>query len=266
METDWVPEGVDIEKPTVARVYDYLLGGSHNFTADRELANALAATVPEVAVHARANRAFMHRAVRYLAGVGIRQFLDLGSGIPTVGNVHEIAQKAAPDARVVYVDIDPVAVAHSRRILAGNDQVTVVQQDLRRPDRILADDSVRTVLDLREPVAVLAVSVLHAISDEDDPAGIVARFRDAVVPGSYLVVSHGAKGGRPEEQHVAGLAKRASTSLNWRTAAEIEALFDGFELVPPGLVWAPLWHPDSPDQVPEHAERFAIMAGVGRKR
>lgn len=266
MESDWVPEGVDVEKPTVARVYDYLLGGSHNFAADRELARALTATVPDVAVHARANRAFLNRAVRYLVGVGVRQFLDLGSGIPTLGNVHEIAQKAAPEARVVYVDIDPVAVAHSRRILAGNDRATVVQQDLRRPDRILADDSVRTVLDLREPVAVLAVSVLHAISDADDPPGIVARLRDAMAPGSYVVIAHGAKGGRPEEQRVVELSKRASTAMNWRAVADIEALFDGFELVPPGLVWAPLWHPDAADQVPDHPERFAIMVGVGRKR
>jgi hypothetical protein len=267
MEPEWVPEGVDVEKPTAARIYDYLLGGFHNFAADREVARAAIAAVPDVAVQAQANRAFLHRAVRYLVEVGIRQFLDLGSGIPTLGNVHEIAQEASPDARVVYVDIDPVAVAHSRHILVGNDRATVVQEDLRRPEQILADDSVRTVLDLREPVAVLAVAVLHAISDADDPCGITARFRDAIAPGSYLVIAHGAKSSRPEDaERLVELSKRTPTPLTLRTAAEIESLFDGFELVPPGLVWAPLWRPESPHQVPEHPERSANLVGVGRKR
>src|SRR5690348_3004214 len=177
---DWAPEGVQVDRPSAARIYDYLLGGSHNFAADRAVAEQAIAAIPDLVTQARGNRAFMNRAVRFLLGQGVRQFLDLGSGIPTVGNVHELARRTAPDARVVYVDLDPVAVAHSRHVLSGIDEVVAVQADMRRPAEILADERVRAVLDFDQPIAILAVAVLHAISDDDDPFGAINVVRDAV--------------------------------------------------------------------------------------
>src|SRR5262245_18583728 len=163
MESGWIPEGVDVDRPTAARIYDYLLGGFHNFAADREMARATIAAIPDAAVQAQANRAFLHRAVRLLVNEGIRQFRNLGSGIPTLGNVHEIAHGVAPESRVVYVDIDPVAVEHSRHILADNDRATAIHADLRQPERVLAAAETREVLDFGQPIAVLAVAVLHAV-------------------------------------------------------------------------------------------------------
>ena len=180
--------------------------------------------------------------------------------------MHEIAQRVDPQARVVYVDIDPVAVAHSRQILADVPHTAVVQEDLRRTDRILADPELHAVLDLAQPVAVLAVAVFHAIGDDDDPAGVVARFRDALAPGSYLAIAHGTEEGRPEEsRRLAELSHRTPTPITLRSSARIAAFFDGYDLVEPGLVWAPLWRPDSPHQVPEHPEYSGNLAGVGRK-
>jgi hypothetical protein len=204
--------------------------------------------------------------VRYLADAGIRQFLDIGSGIPTLGNVHEIAQQAAPDSRVVYVDIDPVAVAHSQHILAGNPNATVIQEDLRQPGVILGHPDVRRLIDFSQPVAVMLVAVMHFISAEDDPAGILTALRGATAPGSYLVMSHGTGEGRPREA-AGGTAvyQRTANPLTLRDRAEVCALFDGYDLVEPGVVWAPLWHPDSPDEVGEHPELTAIISGVGRR-
>jgi SAM-dependent methyltransferase len=222
--------------------------------------------MPDVTVQAQANRAFLHRAVRFLVDSGVRQFLDLGSGIPTLGNVHEIAQAAAPQARVVYVDVDPIAVTHSRQILTGNQRAAVVHEDLRRPGRVLADAGLRRVLDLAEPVAVLAVAVLHAISDTDNPAGVLAEYRDAVVPGSYLVIAHGVDSRPVDGKKLVELSRRTTTPLTRRTGAQIEAMFEGFDLVEPGLVWAPLWHPESPHEVPAQPELSGNLVGVGRKR
>jgi hypothetical protein len=258
---------VDADTPTAARIYDYLLGGVHNFAVDREVARQAIEAMPDVAVQAKANRAFLHRAVRFLVSTGMRQFLDLGSGIPTVGNVHEIVARATPDGRVVYVDIDPVAVAHGQQLLAGDDHTVVVQHDLRDPRAVLADQELRRVLDLGQPVAVLAVAVLHAVSDQDDPAGIIARYRDALPAGSYLVIAHGTDEARPEQaRRLVELSKRTPTPMTARSRGEIARLFDGCELVEPGLVWAPLWRPESPHQVPEHPEYSGNLVGVGRKR
>src|SRR5262245_61809531 len=195
---DWVPVDIDIDKPSASRVYDYSLGGSHNFAADRAIAKALHAAVPDGPLIARANRAFLRRAVLYLIDAGMRQFLDIGSGIPTVGNVHQVAQRAAPDTRVVYVDIDPVAVAHSQAILTGNDRATAIQADARHPETILAHRRVRELLDFDQPVAVMLVAVLHLVRD-DDPAGIVAALTGAVVPGSYVAISHLTGESRPQD-------------------------------------------------------------------
>jgi hypothetical protein len=265
---DWVPEDVDIERPTIARIYDYLLGGSHNFAADRELAHQMIAVKPDLALQAQANRAFLHRAVRFLLNAGVRQFLDIGSGIPTLGNVHEIAQKAAPEARVAYADIDAVAVAHSRAILAGNDRAVAIQEDLRRPDAILAHPEVRALLDLTQPLGVLLVAILHAVSDADDPFGVVARLREVMAPGSYLVIAHSTCDARPDEVNQLGQLSRQTTSgaAAPRSRAQVERFFAGFDLVDPGLVWAPQWRPDSPDDVADRPELSINYVGVGRRR
>ncbi|MEV1330069.1 SAM-dependent methyltransferase [Micromonospora costi] len=262
---DWAPETIDIERPSVARMYDYYLGGSHNFAADRAAAQAMVAAVPEAPLMAQANRAFLRRAVHYLTGVGVRQFLDIGSGIPTVGNVHEIAQHNAADSRVVYVDVDPVAVAHSREILAGDDRAVVVQEDLRNPERILAHPEVRGLLDFDQPVAVMVVAVMHFVSDDDGPARILRTLRDALAPGSHLVLSQASDDGRSEEERAEAerVYRRTDNPLWVRSRAELTAFFDGFTLVEPGVVWVPQWRPESPDSA-EDAERAVFMGGVGR--
>jgi hypothetical protein len=263
---DWAPSDIDIERPSAARMYDYYLGGSHNFAADRAAAAAMLAVIPDVPVGAQANRAFLRRAVRHLTAAGMRQFLDIGSGIPTLGNVHEIAQQAAPDSRVVYVDIDPVAVAHSEHILAGNPNAAVIQEDLRRPKSILEHDDVRRLIDFSQPVALMLVAVMHFISEEDDPASILTTLREATVPGSYLVMSHGTAESRPHEA-AGGTAvyQRTSSPLTLRDRQQLRTLFDGYELVDPGVVFVPLWHPDSPDEIGDHPELTAMIGGVGRR-
>jgi hypothetical protein len=263
---DWAPADIDIERPSAARMYDYYLGGNHNFAADREAARQVFAVIPDVAVGAQANRAFLRRAVRFLVDSGVRQFLDIGSGIPTLGNVHEIAQQANPDARVVYVDIDPVAVAHSRQLLADNDLATAIQEDARHPDRILSHPEVRALIDVSEPVAIMMVAMLHFVSDAEDPQGMLRTLREAVPSGSYLVLSHGTSDSRPRDG-AAGqqVYQRTGSPLTLRTRAELTALFEGFPLVPPGVVWVPQWRPDSPDEVGEHPELTAMLGGVGRK-
>jgi SAM-dependent methyltransferase len=261
---DWAPAGIDIERPSAARLYDYFLGGCHNFAADRDLAAQYIAAWPQMPMASQANRAFLRRAVRFCVAAGVRQFLDIGSGIPTAGNVHEVAQQVAPETRVMYVDIDPVAVAHSRQILSGNGRAGVIQEDLRRPDAILEHPEVRHMLDFDRPVAVVLAAVLHFIPDADDPYGIVARLRDALVPGSYLVVAHPARDSRPQAMaKLEELSKRTTTPGTTRTRAEVERLFTGFELVEPGVVWVPLWRPDCPDDLTEDQEWSSNLAGVG---
>jgi SAM-dependent methyltransferase len=261
------PEGVDVERPSAARLYDYALGGSQNLAVDRELFRQLTAAMPDLARQAQASRAFLRRAVQFCAAAGIRQFLDIGSGIPTRGNVHEIAQRVAPDARVVYVDVDPVAVAHSRALLAGDELVAVVQEDLCRPDRILAHPEVRRLLDFEQPIAVLLVAMLHLIPDKEDPARLVAQLRDAIAPGSYLVLSHGTPESRPEAvAEGQQVLKRSGVAITPRTREQVQRLFAGFDLVEPGLVWVPQWRPDTPEDVGQHPERSVMLAGVGRRR
>lgn len=262
---DWAPEGIDLSKPSVARAYDYWLGGSHNFAVDREFARQAIAAVPDVRLIAQANRAFLHRAVRFMVDEGIRQFLDIGSGIPTVGNVHEIAQQAAAQSRVVYVDIDPVAVAHSEQILAGNERAAVIEQDLRDPAAILGHPTTRRLLDFDQPVGLLLASVLHAVPDRDDPHGVVRELAAVLAPGSLVAISHGSGDSRPQDvDGGAGLTQRTTTPLTVRTRAEVERFFTGLELVEPGLVWSPQWRPESPDDVDEHPERMAFYVAVGR--
>ena len=263
---EWAPVGIDLDRPSAARVYDFYLGGFHNFAADREMGRQAVEMWPELPEIMRANRGFLRRAVEFLVDAGVRQFLDLGSGIPTVGNVHEVAQRLAPDTRVVYVDNDPVAVEHAQAILAGDDRTVVVQADLRDPDAVLGDPAVQGLLDLSRPIAVLMVAVLHFVPDEDDPAGLVARFRKAVPSGSYVALSHASAGDQADRaaEH-RGLYRRTATPMTMRTRDQVVRLFDGWELVEPGVVYLPQWRPEPETPEPDRPERTPGLAGVGRK-
>jgi SAM-dependent methyltransferase len=267
-DASWVPPGIDTSKANVARVYDYWLGGSHNFRADQDAARSIIAIEPNTRAIARQNRAFLGRVVRYLAREeGIRQFLDIGSGIPTQQNVHEVLEQVAPGSRVVYVDNDDVVVAHSKLILDGNPGAVIIKGDVRDPAAILADPETRRLIDFSEPVGVLLVAVLHFVPDSDHPDQIIAALRDALAPGSYLAICHACRDAKPE---IAGATEtvyssRVSAQLAVRTRDEVARLFEGFPLVDPGLVWLPLWRPDSPDDVPEHPEQYWGIVGVGRR-
>ena len=258
--------------PNPARIYDYLLGGKDNFPADRDVAEQLLAIAPVARDVVGDNRAFLRRAVRFLTSeAGIRQFIDLGSGLPTQGNVHEVAQADAADARVVYVDNDAMVVTHSRALLAG-DNTVAVQADLREPERILAHPEVRQLIDFDQPVALLLMAILHFVPDDEDPFGIVARFRDALPAGSYLAISHGTRDiparpdMSPEEMTEMGtkverLYQLTTASLVTRTHAEVERFFDGLDLLDPGVVEIQRWRPDG--RRPMLPGGF--YGGVGRK-
>jgi SAM-dependent methyltransferase len=266
---DWVPEGVDVTVPDASRVYDYALGGVHNFEVDRQFWQRAEAAFPGAALVARANRAFLGRAVRRLSESGVRQFLDIGSGIPTLGNVHEVAQEANPDARVVYVDIDPIAVEQSRSLLAGNPYARVVEGDLRDPDGILTHPEVPDLLDFTRPVAVLTVAVLHFVADDAGPAGIIERLGKALVPGSYLVVSHlgpdESPAGRVAQETARRMYEGTPTPVVIRDRAQLAAIVgDGFEIVEPGVVAATDWWPD-PDEAGDPPQPTALVV-VARKR
>ncbi len=245
---DWSPDDIDPTIPSAARMYDYVLGGFNNFQVDRELADWVARTMPEVAQGARDNRAFLRRLVEYLViDAGIDQFLDLGSGIPTAGNVHEIAQRLRPGARVAYVDIDPVAVSVSRRLLAGNPDVTAVRGDLTDIEPILADPEVVGLLDFSRPMAVLLVSVLHFVPEAAQPHEVLAKVRDVLAPGSYLAISHFSDKQRDNADRIAAMSERTANKSTPRSRAQIQALFEGFALVEPGLVDVCDWRPDDPE-------------------
>jgi S-adenosyl methyltransferase len=264
----WAPPDVDIDRPSASRIYDYMLGGSYNFAADREVAEKAIAAMPELPTLLRANRAFLGRAVRWLAAdARVTQFLDLGSGIPTVGNVHDIAGHINAAARVVYVDIDPIAVAHSLAILADNPKATAIQADLRDPDAILADPAVTATLDLNRPVAVLIVATLHFLPDSDHPANILLRLREALPPESYVAISHATEDDRAlAGQHDAQeVYAQSDNPVVMRTYGEIAALLDGWDIVPPGIVRCPLWHPDPGDEPGPDAYEFPGYAAVARR-
>ncbi len=267
-DLSWVPSGVDTSKASIARVYDYWLGGSRNLQADRDAARVVLALQPHAREIARANRAFLARAVRFLAGAGIRQFLDIGSGIPTQGNVHEIAQQAAPGSRIVYVDLDPVAVAHSEALLAGCGGAVVIQADLRDPGQILASPAVRALLDFRQPVALLLAAVLHFVPDDEDPWRAVGLLRDALAPGSWLVLSHAASEGLSQaEQNALSRAYqgKVATRGGLRSRAAIERFFGGFQLAEPGLVPITQWRPGCPPEPATGQPAFTFLAGAGCK-
>jgi hypothetical protein len=260
---DWAPDDVDLTKASSARMYDYYLGGVHNFPIDRELAEQVLKLHPGSQVNARANRAYLHRAVRFLLSAGVRQFIDIGAGVPTVGNVHE----TAPDCKVLYVDRDPVAVAHSELILQGNPNAQVLRADLRRPAEILESEQLHALIDLSQPVGVLMLAVLHFVSDAEDPAGKIRQFHDAVAPGSFLVVSHAIDEGLPPGADEAkGLFQASAVdSITVRNHDRVLALMAGWDLVEPGLVKVPAWRPDWPHEVRPDLAMSVVLAGVGRR-
>ena len=264
-------EGTDLDtsRPHPARVYDYLLGGKGNFAADRALAEKMLQETPGLRTAARENRAFLGRAVQYLAGeAGVRQFLDIGTGLPTAGNVHEVAQRIAPESRVVYADNDPMVLAHARALLASapEGRTAYVHADLRDPARILADPQVRDVLDFGQPVALVLVAVLHFLPDQDKPAQAVAALLDALPPGSYLVASHTAPDHAPAP--VAAMERAAQAGgirTQQRDSGDFARLaFPGLELVPPGVVLVSEWRPGGNAVLPDPDE-VNVYCGVARK-
>ncbi|WP_344662531.1 SAM-dependent methyltransferase [Catenulispora subtropica] len=266
---DWAPASINVDQPSSARVWDYFLGGSHNFAVDREVAEAAIAFKPDMPELARQVRMFLHRAVRTAAAAGVDQYLDIGAGVPTMGPVHEVARETRPGARVVYVDHDPVAVAHGVAMLAGDPDAAFVQADARSPRAILDDPRVRALIDFDRPVAVLLCSLLHFVADADDPAGIVATLRDALAPGSFLILQHASHDGQPRET-IAMLEMwnaKSPEPMTWRTAGEIEALLDGFTPLTPGVVPMPLWRPlpEEAERAAQHSDRYASYAAVAVK-
>jgi len=263
-------DGFDTTIPNVARIYDYLLGGKDNFAADRAAARQLMDAIPDIAGLVRDNRSFIARAVRYMAGeAGIQQFLDLGAGLPAKDSVHEMARRAAPDARVVYVDNDPVVCTHGQALLGVGEGVAIVLGDLREPGEILRHPDLLRVLDLSQPVGVLCAAALHFVSDEEKPHEIIAEYRDHLAPGSCLAITHGTLGETEDEDpdhrtaSATNVYRRASAQLHVRPLAEIQRFFDGFELIPPGVVWMTEWRPDP--GVASAGPPHSLRGGVGRK-
>ena len=262
----------DASRPNVARIYDYLLGGKDNFAADRQAAKRLLAELPNAATMARANRTFLSAAVQYVAREGIAQYLDIGAGLPTSPSVHECARAIVPGARVAYVDNDPVAVTHAQALLATGDGVIAIEGDVREPEAILADPQLAGVIDLAEPLCLLLVSMLHFFTAAEADM-IVGTLRERLVPGSYLIISQGNTDSGPREGVQNAYGNRIT--LTGRPVAEIAAYFDGFDLMPPGLVQVTEWPTDEPDArlSAQHKEptqptspRSGLLAGIGRKR
>lgn len=265
-EQAWTSQGIDVEQPNPARIYDYLLGGGHNFAADREAAERIVALIPRAREAIRCNRAFLRRAVLFLVSQGVRQFLDLGSGVPTVGNVHEIAQQADQQASVVYVDKEPIAVTHSRLLLEGNERATVIQADMCEPETILKAPETQRMLDFDQPIGLLTVAVIHFMSDEQRPRDILGAYRDQLAPGSYLALSHAtADTNSREVAEALEVYRRSGSPVYPRSQAEITTLFGGFDLVEPGVVNAALWHPERPDYTAPDVEYGEFLVGLGRK-
>ena len=265
-EQEPAPPGFDIRIPNMARMYDYALGGKDNFAVDREAVEKLFSFSPENKYVPRANRRFLGRAVRFAAAQGIGQFLDLGTGLPSQGHVHEVVAEINPDAHVVYVDNDPVVVNHAQALLIDSDSVTAVQADIRDPEGILAHPGVTRLIDFSRPVALLFVAVLHGIGDRDDPAGIVRAFARRVAPGGYLILSHLTSEGHPpalvaQKEEVFA---RSNAPVSYRSRAEILRMFDGFSLVEPGLIAVTQWRGDELDQKLDAAGQW-WLGGVGRR-
>jgi trans-aconitate methyltransferase len=260
-----VPAGIDTSVAHIARVYDYWLGGKDNFAADREAGDQAAEADPDVFRSVRANRAFIARTVSYLvADQGIRQFMDIGTGLPSANNTHEVAQAAAPDARIVYVDNDPIVLAHARALLTSTRQgaTDYIDADLRDTGKILADAA--ATLDFSKPVAVMLVAVLHCVPEDDEPYQVVGRLMDAVPPGSFLTLAHVASDITADAMaDMAGRLNRLmKQKVTYRDHAEVGRFFDGLEMVEPGLVPVSQWRPESETEAASPAK---LWGGVARK-
>jgi S-adenosyl methyltransferase len=271
-ETEHAPRGVDPTRPSPARLYDYFLGGTTNFAVDRAAAEHLKAAAPDLIDAVWANRGFHGRAAVWLADRGIRQFIDIGSGLPTQNNTHEAVHKVAPQARVVYVDNDPMVAAHADALLAEDGTTAVITADLRDPGALLAHPSLVALIDLAEPAGVLMTSVMHFVPDEMDPWGMVAEYMAAVAPGSYLVFSHATADNMPPRAVQASLDTYAKTTepVYLRPKAEVERFFDGLELVPPlsgadpAVTYAGVWGADDPEAADSDGSR-GFYCGVARR-
>jgi hypothetical protein len=257
---------IDITKPSIARVYDAVLGGKDNFEVDRSIAEQSLAIVPEIGDVARYNRAILSRGVTFLAReAGIRQFIDLGSGLPTVENTHQVAQRAAPDSRTIYVDNDPIVLATGRALLAENDRTAVVTADLRTPAEVLRLPDVTEMIDFSRPVAVLLIGVIHHLGDDENPNGIVATYVDAMAPGSYLFLTHFCASS-PDALALEDALLRGLGTGRFRSLEEIRAYFTGLDLVDPGVVYLPEWRPADPLTYPLTVGQRLMAGGIARKR
>jgi hypothetical protein len=268
-DPDWLPPEINTGVPHTARVYDYWLGGKDNFAADRALGDTLIKAMPATRFVARANRAFLGRAVRYLAGeAGIRQFLDIGTGIPAAGNTHEVAQAVAPDSRVVYVDNDPIVMAHARALMASHPAgaTAFIQADLRDPAKVLAHPDLRATLDLGKPVALMLIAILHFLSDEENAQGIVSTLLDALPSGSYLAITNLTTDFLDPARAAVAVSAAQGSGITYvpRTEEQVAAFFAGLDMVTPGVVPVLAWRPD-PDDVPEDPRAAYVYAAVGRK-
>jgi O-methyltransferase involved in polyketide biosynthesis len=262
---DTAVPGVDVTKPSIARTYDYLLGGKDNFAVDRALADKFINDLPGSRAIAFDNRGALIRAVREIAvNTPVRQFIDLGSGLPTADNVHQVAQRHQPESKVVYVDNDPVVLAHGRALLAENDHTTVFQADLRNPKAIYDSPDTRALIDFDRPVAIILSAVLHHLNDEEDPAAIVRFWYDRIPSGSYVFISHFRSEDDPRSAEMQALLQGSLGRGRWRTDDEILALFgDGLTVLPPGLVPAAEWRPtEPPDDLTEWERLIAAALAV----
>lgn len=266
-EHEQAPPGIDPTVPSVARMYDYYLGGKDNFASDRIAGEKIVELVPNVKDVARSNRAFLGRTVRHLAAAGIRQFIDIGTGLPTQENVHQVVLREAPDSQIVYVDNDPIVLVHARALLADNAQTIVIPGDLREPGAILDHPDVRERIDFDQPVAVLMVSILHFVADDKEVSGIAASFAERLVSGSHVVISHVTSGDLSEEQVRQGRGVYGTTTAGGifpRTLAQIHDLFDGLEMLEPGLVPVYDWRPEAGDVVIPPGAGAITVGAVGR--
>ncbi|MEV5828688.1 SAM-dependent methyltransferase [Spirillospora sp. NPDC052242] len=270
-DTEEAPPGVDVSVPSAARLYDYYLGGKLNYAADRAAGAEVNRKVPEIRDVAWSNRGFLQRAVRWVAEQGVRQFVDVGAGLPTQNNTHQVARAVRPDARVVYVDHDPIVQIHANALLEGDEQTAVVLRDMRDPEAVLDDPATRRLIDFSEPVAMMLVAVTHFLSDEEDPWDLVARYLRRLVPGSYLVLSAGTQDFQPEwrVKAIQEIYAKSATGVYTRTREQIERYFDGLEIVPPyegakaEVTYVGFWGAEDAEQADSDGSRWSYCA-VGR--
>jgi S-adenosyl methyltransferase len=263
-DPDYVPPDIDTSKPSVARVYDAILGGKDNFAADRAVAELAHKAFPDGGRAAHINREMLGRGVRYMAREGISQFLDLGSGLPTVQNTHEIAQAVNPAARVVYVDNDPIVLAHGRAILADSTLTTVVTADLREPDTVMTMPEIAGFLEMAKPIGLILNAVIHHVLDEEDPYGILTRYKELLPSGSYLLLTHFSNSSE-EARALEQVLLRTLGRGQLRSREEITRFFDGLDIVSPGVGYLPEWRPDEPVTYPLGISELLYVGGLGRK-